>query len=168
MWNVLPPKTTAMQAGHFGDGWKSIATILKTKGFAFLVPGSFQSMSSARFWQSTFCSNESAAAGHSRLTGFNHVLTLTPLLPTAPRLKPRSAAGANVSQPRSTETPGSGGRVADRQSRACLSAASLRDGPGVEYCRWSSEGPATVEPQRRCGSSGSPHTKPDQPAIQEV
>ena len=65
-----------------------------------------------------------------------------------------SAAGANLPQPRSAEIPGSGGRAADRQSRACLSAASLRGGPGIEHCRWSPEGPAAVERKTRCGGSG--------------
>ena len=65
-----------------------------------------------------------------------------------------SAAGANLPQPRSAEIPGSGGRAADRQSRACLSAASLRGGPGIEHCRWLPEGPAAVERKTRCGGSG--------------
>jgi hypothetical protein len=75
-------------------------------------------------------------------------------------LNPRSAAGANLLQPRSAEDSGSGGCAADRQSRACLSAASLRGGPESEHCRWSPEGPATVERKTRCGGSGGrPATK---------
>ena len=78
------------------------------------------------------------------------------LLATKPRFssKYRTALGARLPQPRSTQTSGSGGRAADRQSRACLSAASLRGGPEVEYCRWSPEGSAAVERQARCGASG--------------
>ena len=37
------------------------------------------------------------------------------------RLRHRIAPEAHLPQPRSTETSGSGGREADRQSRACLS-----------------------------------------------
>ena len=84
------------------------------------------------------------------------------LVPQSPAIgsvhtpKHRIASGARLPQPRSTETSGSGGRAADRQSRACLSAASLRGGPEVEYCRWSPEGPAAVERQTRCGALGPP------------
>ncbi len=47
-----------------------------------------------------------------------HEIYTTPLCTS---LTHHSAAGANLPQPRSAEIPGSGGRAADRQSRACLS-----------------------------------------------
>ena len=49
-----------------------------------------------------------------------------------------------------------GPRSGPTQPRLFDPKASLRGGPEVEYCRWSPEGPAAVEPQTLCGASGRP------------
>ena len=48
-----------------------------------------------------------------------------------------------------------GPRSGPTEPRLFEPQASLRGGPGIEYCKWSLKGPAAVERQARRGGSGA-------------